>query len=153
MEVSFAYTKDADLKVDPPSKQTLGSAGFDIRANLLQADRELGVSLSVGEIVAIPTGIMLAMPDYVVCDLRSRSGLAQNFGIVVLNSPGTIDSDFRGEITVLLINHGREGQTINHGDRVAQLVFLQALAPELIQVTELDRTVRGKDGFGSTGDD
>ena len=95
---------------------------------------------------------MLAMPDDAVCDLRSRSGLARSSGIVVLNSPGTIDPDFRGEIIILLINHGRKDRTIKHGERVAQLVFLRSLAPEIVHVIELGQTMRGKDGFGSTGD-
>lgn len=127
-----------------PSRAHPGDAGFDIRA--------LGKwSLEPGERAAIPTGISIAIPNGYVGLVHPRSGLALEYGVTVANAPGTIDAAFRGEIKVILINHGDECFAITSGDRIAQLVFV-ALAPvALSEVDLLPGTHRGSDGFGSSG--
>ena len=99
----------------------------------------------------MPTGIAIALPPGTEAQVRPRSGLARNHGVTVLNSPGTVDADYRGEIQVLLINHGREPFTVTRGMRMAQLVVAHVARIELREVTELDGTTRGIGGFGSTG--
>lgn len=131
-----------------PAFQTPGSAGMDVCANFPHPIE--CITLNPGKILRIPTGIYLEIPIGYECQVRSRSGLAYQ-GICVANSPGTIDSDYRGEVLVLLINHGDIPVTINHGDRIAQLVFNKIEQPELELVEELSSTDRGEGGFGSTG--
>jgi dUTP pyrophosphatase len=129
-----------------PRYQTADAAGMDLHAALDQPMR-----VPPGVAVAVPTGLAMAIPRGYEGQVRPRSGLARKHAVTLTNSPGTIDSDFRGECMVLLINHGREPFTIQHGDRIAQLVIAPVSQAELVEVAELSETQRGSGGFGSTG--
>ena len=129
-----------------PQFETTQSAGMDLRANI-----DAPVVLQPGDRGLIPTGIKIALPDGYEAQIRPRSGLAYKHGITVLNSPGTIDADYRGDVGVLLINHGREVFTVEDGMRVAQMVVAQYSQFEWESVEDLDETARGAGGFGSTG--
>ena len=107
--------------------------------------------INPGERVLIPTGFALALPSSLEAQIRPRSGLALRNGVTVLNAPGTIDSDYRGEISILLINHGSEPFVIKRGDRIAQMVIAKVAQPHLVEVKNLSKTVRGEGGYGSTG--
>ncbi len=137
--------KDADLPL--PTRQTPGAAGFDLAAAI---DEPL--SISPGERVLIPTGWAVAIPDGFEGQVRPRSGLALKKGLTVLNSPGTIDADYRGEIKVILINLGTETVSITRGERIAQMIIakVEYLTPVLVET--LDETSRGSGGFGSTSE-
>lgn len=134
----------ADLPL--PQRASDHAAGFDLRAAV---DEE--VRLAAGERRLIPTGLSMAIPPGYEGQVRPRSGLALKSGIALVNAPGTIDADYRGEIGVILINHGHETFTIRRGDRIAQLVIVAVALPELVAVDVLDETMRGAGGFGSTG--
>ena len=134
----------ADLPL--PSYETAGAAGLDLRAAVAAP-----VSLEPGERAAIPTGIAIALPEGYEAQVRARSGLARRHGIAMVNAPGTVDSDYRGELQVLLINLGREAFTVGRGDRVAQLVVAPVARIAWEEVEALDATGRGAGGFGSTG--
>ena len=127
-----------------PSYETNGSAGMDLRAAVSDV-------LFPGERVPIQTGLCVAIPDGFEGQVRPRSGLAVNRGVTVLNTPGTIDSDYRGELCVILINHGSDVFVIERGDRIAQLVIAAVSRCEAIEADDLDDTDRGSGGFGSTG--
>jgi dUTP pyrophosphatase len=129
-----------------PAKQSIGAAGYDLCACLTQPLR-----LAPMERAAVPTGIALEIPPGYEGQVRPRSGLARNAGITTLNAPGTIDSDYRGEIAVILINLGSGDVTIENGDRIAQLVFAPALNAVMDADGALSPTERGDRGFGSTG--
>lgn len=129
-----------------PSFKTGGAAGMDLYANVSE-----DVVIKQGTISLIPTGIAIALPDGYEAQIRPRSGLALKFGISLVNTPGTIDSDYRGEINLIMINFGKEDFTVKRGDRIAQMVINKIEIPELIEVEELNNTERGKGGFGSTG--
>jgi dUTP pyrophosphatase len=129
-----------------PQFETTQSAGMDLRANI-----DAPVVLQPGDRALIPTGIKMALPDGYEAQIRPRSGLAYKHGITVLNSPGTIDADYRGDVGVLLINHGREAFTVEDGMRVAQMVVAQYSQFDWESVEDLDETARGAGGFGSTG--
>jgi len=129
-----------------PSYATSGSSGMDLRANLLEP-----VLLESLERKLIPTGIYLELPSGFEAQIRSRSGLAIKQGLTCLNSPGTIDADYRGEIKVILINLSGEEQQIENGDRIAQMVFQQVEMAELIEVSSIESTTRNEGGFGHTG--
>ncbi|MEY3577883.1 MAG: hypothetical protein RL394_1468 [Bacteroidota bacterium] len=129
-----------------PSYATSGSSGMDLRANLLEP-----VLLASLERKLIPTGIYLELPSGFEAQIRSRSGLAIKQGLTCLNSPGTIDADYRGEIKVILINLSGEVQQIENGDRIAQMVFQQVEMAELIEVSSIESTTRNEGGFGHTG--
>ena len=129
-----------------PEYATSGAAGLDVRARLSEA-----VELLPGARTLVPTGIYLAIPAGYEAQVRPRSGLALKQGVTVLNSPGTIDSDYRGEVGVILINLGKEPVRIAPGDRVAQLVFAPYVRAEWLEVKDLDNSERGSGGFGSTG--
>ena len=129
-----------------PRYASAGAAGMDLVAAL-----ETPLTLEPGERAAVPTGIALALPEGYEAQVRPRSGLALKHGLTVLNSPGTIDADYRGEIQVLLINHGAQAFTVTRGMRIAQLVIAQVTRVSLIEVTSLAETERGAGGFGSTG--
>jgi dUTP pyrophosphatase len=129
-----------------PSYETLHSAGMDLRANLSEA-----VEIRPLHRTLIPTGLFIALEPGTEAQIRPRSGLAFKQGITVLNSPGTIDADYRGELKVLLVNLSDETVIINHGDRVAQMVIAKYERAEFEQVDSLEDTVRGAGGFGSTG--
>ncbi len=134
----------ADLPV--PARATAGAAGFDLRAAVVAP-----ITLAPGARALVPTGIALAMPDGWEAQVRPRSGLAVKHGVTVLNSPGTIDCDYRGEIFVPLINHGAEPFVVTRGERIAQVIFARLAPVDLVEVTTLDGTDRGTSGFGSTG--
>ena len=129
-----------------PSYKTSGSAGMDIRANISKS-----LILESGERVSVSTGIFAEIPDNFEIQVRPRSGLAAKNGITVLNSPGTIDSDYRGEIKVILINHSSELFKINNGDRIAQIVVSKIEKIDWQEVVQPTITERGVGGFGSTG--
>ena len=129
-----------------PEYKTDGSSGMDIVANI-----ERAVKILPGEKKIIPTGISVAIPKKYEIQIRPRSGLAAKNGISVLNTPGTIDSDYRGEIKVILINLGKVTFEIKKNDRIAQMVICPIIKAELKEVESLPKTVRGSEGFGSTG--
>lgn len=129
-----------------PAYETLLSAGMDIRAFI-----ESAVTIKPGQRLLIPTGLYIALPPGYEAQIRPRSGLAFKNGVTVLNAPGTIDADYRGEIKVMLINHGTEPFEINNGDRIAQMIIATFVRAELILVETLNETDRGSGGFGSTG--
>lgn len=129
-----------------PAYATAGSAGLDLLAAV-----ERDVVLPPGGVVAIPTGIALALPAGYEAQVRPRSGLALRHGVTVLNAPGTVDSDYRGEVAAILINHGRTEFTITRGMKVAQLVVAPHIRAEWQQTDTLDHTERAAGGFGSTG--
>lgn len=130
-----------------PVYQTVHSAGMDLCAWLPDGD----VVIAPGEWKLIPTGLHLALPEGFEAQVRPRSGLALKKGVTVLNAPGTIDADYRGDVGVILINHGREDFTVKSGDRIAQMVIAKYERVKWHQVDELDETTRGEGGFGHTG--
>jgi dUTP pyrophosphatase len=132
----------ADLPL--PSYATAGSAGLDLRA-------AEAFTLKPGTRALVPTGLSIALPENFEAQVRPRSGLAVKHGVTVLNAPGTVDSDYRGEIKVPLINHGTEDFVIARGDRIAQMVIARVEQVTLIEVETLDETQRGTGGFGSSG--
>ncbi|MBO6288680.1 MAG: dUTP diphosphatase [Prevotella sp.] len=129
-----------------PAYATPQSAGMDLRANL-----ESPVVLQPMERRLIPTGLYIALPEGAEAQVRPRSGLALKHGITVLNSPGTIDADYRGEVGVLLINLSQEPFTVNDGERIAQMIIARHEQAEFCLVEELDETLRGAGGYGHTG--
>jgi dUTP pyrophosphatase len=129
-----------------PKYQTEGSVGMDLSAFI-----ENDIIIKPNERGLIPTGIALSLPQDIEGQVRPRSGLSLKYGITVLNSPGTIDSDYRGEIKVILINHGSEDFLIKNNDRIAQLVFNEVVKVSFKEVNNLDQTSRDQKGFGSTG--
>ena len=131
-----------------PTYKTEGAAGMDLHSAVPE---EMPIFLPPGERAAIPTGIRIAIPIGYEAQVRPRSGLAKNHGIGMVNAPGTIDADFRGQIHVLLINLGDEPFTVRRGDRIAQLIVAPVMRVTWNEVTELSDTVRGAGGFGSTG--
>ena len=129
-----------------PTKMSEWASGFDLHAAVHEP-----LTLAPGERALVPTGFSMAMPPELEAQVRPRSGLALKHGITCLNSPGTIDADYRGEVKVLLINHGREPFTIRRGERIAQMVFQVVPQVRIEEVAELSETVRGEGGFGHTG--
>lgn len=136
------HAKDLPL----PSYESASAAGMDIRAALDQP-----FELKPGKRQLIPTGLKMAIPEGYEAQVRPRSGLAWRNGITMLNTPGTIDADYRGEVKVLAINHGEEPFTINHGDRIAQLIIAPIQQCFIKEVETLPESGRGEGGFGSTG--
>ena len=134
--------------LEPPAQQTAGAAGVDLLA-ALGADETL--TLAPGRRALVPCGFAMALPIGYEAQVRPRSGLAAKHGVTVLNSPGTIDADYRGEIKVILINHGDADFPIRRGDRIAQMVVAPVSAVTLSVEDSLDETERGSGGFGSTG--
>jgi dUTP pyrophosphatase len=129
-----------------PSYETEQAAGMDLRAAVTTS-----LVLAPGERQAVPTGLAIALPSGYEAQVRPRSGLARKFGISMVNAPGTIDADYRGEVMVLLINLGQEPFTVNRGDRIAQLVVAPVTRITWQEVANLDTTERGAGGFGHTG--
>jgi dUTP pyrophosphatase len=129
-----------------PTRATAGAAGLD-----LVADVEAPIVIERGATAMIPTGIAIALPASHEGQVRPRSGLAAKHGVTVLNAPGTIDEDYRGEVKVLLVNHGPRAFTVARGERIAQLVVARVEKPEVVEVASLEGTDRGAGGFGSTG--
>ncbi len=129
-----------------PSYKTKGSSGLDLRASLMQ-----DIIIEPHERAAIPTGIFLQLPEILEAQIRPRSGLALKDGITVLNTPGTIDSDYRGEVLVILVNLSNKPFKINNGDRIAQIVISRVQKITWNNIEVLETTERGEGGFGSTG--
>jgi dUTP pyrophosphatase len=129
-----------------PKYMTPGAAGLDLSAALDEA-----IIVHPGQRVTISTGLAIAVPSGFEGSLRPRSGLARDHGITLVNSPGTLDSDFRGTVAIILINHGREPFTIKPGERIAQMVIAPVAHADVVEVEELSETARGAGGFGSTG--
>ena len=127
-----------------PAYETAGAAGMDLRS-------AIDAVIAPGQRLLVPTGIAIALPENFEAQVRPRSGLAVKHGMTVLNAPGTIDSDYRGEIKIPLINHGQEAFVIKRGDRIAQMVVAPVLQVKLVEVASLDETSRGSGGFGSSG--
>lgn len=143
-EAKVAITLDAREGVKLPTRATSGAAGYDLCA----AEH---VIIPAGGYRMVPTGLRISMPHGLEAQVRPRSGLAAKHGVTVLNAPGTIDSDYRGEICVILINHGREEFAIEPGMRIAQLVFARITQVDFEVTDSLDESHRGSGGFGSTG--
>jgi dUTP pyrophosphatase len=141
----------ADRSLPLPSYETAGAAGADIRANLRPENRESGFVLDPMRRAILPTGIRVEIPAGFEMQIRPRSGLAVKFGISIPNSPGTVDSDYRGPLGVALINLGSEPFVIRHGDRIAQCVIAPVVQAGFQVVDSLGDTARGTGGFGSTG--
>jgi len=131
-----------------PHYATDQSAGMDLRAAVPE---DVPETLAPGERALVPTGLQIALPAGYEAQVRPRSGLALRHGVTVLNSPGTIDSDYRGEVGVILVNHGQEAFTVERGERIAQMVVSRHARVEWMEQTSLDNTERGAGGFGSTG--
>jgi len=129
-----------------PVYKTSGSSGMDLLAYIKKK-----ITINPNKTAIVPTGIAVAIPKNYEIQIRPRSGLAAKNGISVLNTPGTIDSDYRGEIKIILINLGRKSFVINSGDRVAQMILSPVVKAKLVEIKKLPETVRGKKGFGSTG--
>ena len=138
--------KKTNKKVITPKYKTDGSSGVDLSAFL---EKKVVIKPNSSEL--IPTGLQVAIPEELEIQIRPRSGLAAKESIGVLNSPGTIDSDYRGELKIILFNHGKEDFIINNGDRIAQMVLVPIVKMEFEEVDSLPNTVRGQGGFGSTG--
>lgn len=138
-----------DGRATVPRRQSALAAGLDVAACLPEAAPS--ITLGPGEIAVVPTGLAIAIPDGFEGQVRPRSGLATKRGITVPNAPGTIDADYRGELRIALINLSKDRQTIEHGDRIAQLVIAPVAMCDVVVVDDLDETARGAQGFGSTG--
>ncbi|NLJ72613.1 MAG: dUTP diphosphatase [Syntrophomonadaceae bacterium] len=144
MQVKLKRLHANDLPL--PQYMTKGSSGLDLYAAI-----DAPLTIGVGKFILIPTGIAIAIPVGYEAQIRPRSGLAIKYGITVLNTPGTIDADYRGEIKVIVINLGNDEYLLNRGERIAQMVFTKVEQANLILVDELDDTNRGSGGFGHTG--
>ena len=138
--------KKLNPKAELPKYKTEGSSGMDLMALI-----EKPITIKPQNLALIPTGLSIAIPEDTEVQIRPRSGLAAKSSISVLNTPGTIDSDYRGEIKIILFNHGKEEFTINNKDRIAQMILMPVLKAEFEEVEELPKTIRGSGGFGSTG--
>ena len=149
--IRICRVEGSDPSVPLPEYQTGGAAGADLRANLPPETRAHGLSLAPMARALVPTGLRMAIaPDHEV-QVRPRSGLALRHGLTLVNTPGTIDSDYRGEVGVIIINLGAEPYTIAHGERIAQIVVAPVSRAAFMEVEDLDTTERGSGGFGSTG--
>lgn len=149
--LKFVWEDWADQSLGLPRYETAGAAGADLRANLMPQDRAAGLSLAPMARLIVATGLRVEIPLGFEMQIRPRSGLALKFGISLPNTPGTIDSDYRGPLGVALINLGTDAYTIQHGDRIAQMVVAPVVQAQFEQVTSLSDTARGAGGFGSTG--
>ena len=138
--------KKFDKNIKLPTYKTSGSSGMDLVAYIKNK-----ITIDPGKTVIIPTGIAVAIPKNYEIQIRPRSGLAAKKGISVLNTPGTVDSDYRGEIIIILINLSKKSFVVKSGDRVAQMILCPVAKGKLQEVKNLPKTVRGKGGFGSTG--
>ena len=138
--------KKLDPNVEIPVYKTSGSSGVDLMANLNEK-----ITLKSGESCIVPTGLSICLPKDCEVQIRPRSGLAAKSQITVLNTPGTVDSDYRGELKIILFNHGKNEFIINNKDRIAQMVLMPILKFDFQEVDDLDNSERGSGGFGSTG--
>jgi dUTP pyrophosphatase len=151
IKISIMRVEGSDDKIALPSYETIGAVGMDLRANFKKDLRVSGITLNAGQRALIPTGLALALPNGFEAQIRPRSGLALKKGVSIVNSPGTVDWDYRGEISVVIINHGAGPFDIMHGDRIAQIVFAPVIRAMFSVVDKLDETKRGSGGYGSTG--
>jgi len=149
--IKIKWLDGADTDIALPKHETAQAAGADVRANFALDQRVAGVTLDVGSRALIPTGFAMEISAGFEVQVRPRSGLALKHGISMVNTPGTIDADYRGPVGVLLINHGSEPFHIAHGERIAQLVVAPVVQGDYQLSDELDETARGSGGFGSTG--
>lgn len=150
--ISMIWDEGADRDLGLPSYETDGAAGADLRANFPEGLRE-GVVIEPGARALVPTGLRLAIPQEYEVQIRPRSGLALKHGITLPNSPGTIDSDYRGPLGVIVMNAGQEAFHVSHGMRIAQMVVAPVVQARFDVVDDLHETARGAGGFGSTGAD
>ena len=148
--VTLAWLPEADQSLPLPAYQTAGAAGADVCANF-PPERRDGITLAPGARALLPTGLRMAIPAGFEVQVRPRSGLALKHGVTVANPPGTIDSDYRGPLGVILVNLGAEPFHIAHGDRIAQLVFMPVLRAQFRRVEAFVESERGSGGFGHTG--
>lgn len=146
--VAMRWLEGADTSLPLPSYETDGAAGADLRANFPDQN---GVRLEPGARTLVPTGLAVEIPQGFEMQIRPRSGLALKLGLTLVNTPGTIDSDYRGPLGVILINLGQEPVRINHGDRIAQAVVAPVVQAQFLLTDQLSETARGTGGFGSTG--
>lgn len=151
IDMAFCRLDHADPTLDLPAYETAGAAGMDLRACLPDDMRATGWILGPGERALVPTGLAMAVPAGFEAQVRPRSGLAARHGVTVLNTPGTVDADYRGEVKVILVNLGDAPFTVSHGERVAQMVIAPVTHVRPVAVETLDETRRGASGFGSTG--
>lgn len=149
--VRLAWDEGADQDLPLPRYKTAGAAGADLCANLPQATRDEGILIAPGARALVPTGLRVAIPEGYEMQLRPRSGLALGHGIVLPNSPGTIDSDYRGPLGVIVMNLGDAPFRLRHGDRIAQAVIAPVVRADFVLTGALEQTERGAGGFGSTG--
>ena len=138
--------KKLNSKAELPKYKTEGSSGMDLMANI-----EKSITIPPKKSAIIPTGLSIAIPNDCEVQIRPRSGLAAKSNISVLNTPGTIDSDYRGELKIILFNHGDKDFIVNNNDRIAQMILMPILKMELEEIENLPKTIRGSGGFGSTG--
>ena len=149
--VKLLWTEEADSSLPLPAYETPGAAGADLRANLPEVMRAAGLVLAPGARALIPTGLRAEIPPGYEMQVRPRSGLALKHGLTVANAPGTIDSDYRGPLGVIMINLGAAPYTVRHGERIAQAVIAPVIRAAYMIAGALDDTARGAGGFGSTG--
>lgn len=149
--VRVLWDEGADRALPLPAYETPGAAGADLRANLAEADRAAGLTLAPLGRALVPTGLRVEIPDGFEMQIRPRSGLALKHGISLPNTPGTIDSDYRGPLGIIVINLGAEPYVIHHGDRIAQVVVAPVVQARFEAAVDLTETGRGAGGFGSTG--
>ena len=152
-DVRMTWLPEADTSLALPQYETSGAAGADLRANLPPDARAAGIALAPGARALVPTGLAVAIPPGFEMQIRPRSGLALKHGLSLANAPGTIDSDYRGPLGIILINLGQDVVTIAHGDRIAQAVITPVAQATFTLAETLDETDRGTGGFGSTGRD
>lgn len=149
VSIKLVWTTDADQSVPLPNYETAGAAGADLRANLPGGS----VTVTAGQRALVPTGLRMEIPEGYEVQIRPRSGLALKHGITLPNSPGTIDSDYRGEVGVIIANTGADDFVVTHGMRIAQMVVAPILQATFEVVDDLSASARGAGGFGSTGSD
>ena len=150
-ELRVVWEDWADRALPLPSYETPGAAGADIRANLPETARAAGITLQPMQRLIVPTGFRVEIPTGYEMQIRPRSGLALKHGITLPNTPGTIDSDYRGPLGVALVNLGVGPFTVQHGDRIAQMIVAPVVQARFAVVEHLSETARGEGGFGSTG--
>jgi len=146
--IQFLWDDGADQTIGLPTYESAGAAGADLRANF--PDRG-AITLEPGARLLVPTGLRLAIPDGFEVQIRPRSGLALKHGVTLLNTPGTIDSDYRGPLGIIMVNLGRDEFEVSHGMRIAQMIVAPVLQPRFETVASMSETARGAGGFGSTG--
>ena len=147
-QITFSWDDGADQTLGLPRYETAGAVGADLKANLSNSG---SVKINPGARALISTGLRLAIPIGFEVQIRPRSGLCLKYGITVANTPGTIDSDYRGPLGIILLNVGQDSFVVMHGDRIAQMVVAPAVQADFSEVKILNGTVRGQGGFGSTG--